>query len=272
MKVTELLITPEIAGEWLQHNTHNRRLRKARVEVLVRAIQRGEWRENGATFCFAIDGSMLDGQHRAAAIAQAGLAVMGLVVEGLDPETQLTIDTGAPRKIGDVLNMDGERHYTTLGTALRAVYMYRKFGRPKIAGLGPTTTELTTLLEAEPHIRLAAQAFGGSNPLRRLRVPVPAGTVAYHIFHEIDEEDAEYFFDRLADPIQLAAGSPILATRRWFENQLSNGGGGRRSMLDAEMAFAILVKAWNAFRDGKEVAILRWKRGGAGAEEYPVPR
>lgn len=33
-----------------------------------------------------------------------------------------------------------------------------------------------------------------------------------------------------------------------------------------------LIKAWNAWRDGRELKILGWKRGGAKPEPFPIPR
>jgi len=33
----------------------------------------------------------------------------------------------------------------------------------------------------------------------------------------------------------------------------------------------VMLKAWNAWREGREVKILAWKRGGANPERFPIP-
>jgi hypothetical protein len=34
---------------------------------------------------------------------------------------------------------------------------------------------------------------------------------------------------------------------------------------------ALFIKAWNAYREGREVSLLKWNPGGARPEEFPVP-
>jgi hypothetical protein len=52
MKATLKTITPQIAREMLEKNTHNRQISKLHVDELVEEIKSGRWKINGDTICF----------------------------------------------------------------------------------------------------------------------------------------------------------------------------------------------------------------------------
>ena len=61
-------ITPEMAREYLEKNSHNRRLSERSVRNLATAIKNGEWQVNGEAIKVDKEGNLLDGQHRLSAI------------------------------------------------------------------------------------------------------------------------------------------------------------------------------------------------------------
>jgi hypothetical protein len=65
-------ITPKQAQVILAHNDRNRSLASSRVTVYSGAMLAGEWRMNGETIKFNGDGTLLDGQHRLAAVVRSG--------------------------------------------------------------------------------------------------------------------------------------------------------------------------------------------------------
>ena len=77
------LITPDQARQYLAFNTNNRNLRKAHVEKLANDIKNGRWVYNSATIVFNGDGTLLDGQHRLAAIIDADTPVKVAVARGV---------------------------------------------------------------------------------------------------------------------------------------------------------------------------------------------
>lgn len=85
-------VTPELAESWLARNTANRRMRRATAEAYARDMESGDWRENGDAICFAVDGTLLDGQHRLTAVVLSGISVPLLIVRDLPRETQDTKD------------------------------------------------------------------------------------------------------------------------------------------------------------------------------------
>ena len=74
---------------------------------------------NGETVKIASDGTILDGQHRLYACIQAGVPFETVVIRGLPPEAQDTIDTGMARKFADQLALRGEVNTPLLAAITR---------------------------------------------------------------------------------------------------------------------------------------------------------
>lgn len=88
-----VLVTPEMAAEWLRANRGNRRPRSRAVDRITQDIKRGRWIYNGQSIVFSKTWRLLDGQHRLMAIAAAGIAVESAVETGVDDAAMDRIDT-----------------------------------------------------------------------------------------------------------------------------------------------------------------------------------
>lgn len=122
MPITKVeTITPEIAREMLKNNTRNRTMIKMHVAYFARLILSGAFRVTNQGIGIGTDGSIVDGQHRIAAIAEAGIPVTINVTRGLPPESIDAIDTGRPRRAHDILAIaDGRKLSTSERAALVA--------------------------------------------------------------------------------------------------------------------------------------------------------
>jgi hypothetical protein len=68
----------------------------------------------------------------------------------------------------------------------------------------------------------------------------------------------------LATGENLTKGNPIYALRSLLEkDRMAIRRFGQTYRL------AVIIKAWNAYRDGREVKSLRWTQGGANPEPFP---
>ena len=67
-----VMVTPELAAEWLTHNTHNRGLKPIAIKRFAEDMTTGDWQWNGESIRFAADGTLLDGQNRLHAIVDSG--------------------------------------------------------------------------------------------------------------------------------------------------------------------------------------------------------
>lgn len=147
-------ITPTIARQWLDQNTHNRRLKASYVDRLARDIEQGHWRINGEAIKFGDDGTLLDGQHRLAACIKADKPFTSIVVYGLPIETQDVMDSGKSRSVADVLTLNGTKNASNVATAFRFLINERS-GRSHVGGVGSVTpAEVMTAMKKHPRLPL----------------------------------------------------------------------------------------------------------------------
>src|SRR6266545_1760562 len=107
-------ITPARAAEWLEANTTNRPLSRAVVRLFAEAMRRGEWLVTHQGIAFDVNGVLVDGQHRLAAIIEADRPVELTVFSEVAEGTFDVLDTGKRRTAADVLAIEGEKNSTML--------------------------------------------------------------------------------------------------------------------------------------------------------------
>lgn len=103
-----VLITPDLAAQWLIKNTNNRPLTMSRVQSYVRDIQTGQWKYTHQGIAFYVDGTLADGQHRLKAISMSNIAVPMLVTHNLPKEVSTVLDQNKPRTLYQSLNIEGK--------------------------------------------------------------------------------------------------------------------------------------------------------------------
>lgn len=270
-------VTPELAKKWLAQNTHNRNLRERVINSYAADMRDGNWVEDGQSLKFAkgnavllenpliTGGPLLDGQHRLSAIAEANVTVRMLVVSNLDDTTQETMDTGAKRTLSDVLKLRGETHCVALAATLTRVYLWQQGARRSFRGVRPTHRQLLALLDDFPEMRRSAEI--GSRTRNVVRLSSSTTGLCHWLFNRVDGSDCAFFFARLTDGAGLMPGDPIYALRRAVENAAAD-----RSRFPEEHMTALVIKAWNAYREGREVQLIQYKAGGARPEQYPEPK
>src|SRR5574340_1095955 len=153
-------ITPELAGDLLAKNPHNRKLRDSRVRRYAEDMIAGRWKVNAETIKIDEDGNILDGQHRLAAIISADMSIPMPVARNVPSTTFDTVDTGAPRIVADALFISKKSSSVQLGSALGYLWRYRNGGAfARVPGLRtPTIQELEQLLIKEPTLESHIQA------------------------------------------------------------------------------------------------------------------
>lgn len=265
INLTVELITPEVAEHYLTFNTHNRNLRRNVVAAYADDIKCGVWSFNGDPIRFSSTGTLLDGQHRLAAIVESETPTSVVVIRGLANDQQHTIDTGARRSFADVLKLRGESHYITLATITRAVKQWEVApGAQKSATY--TNSQLLNVLDRFPWLR------EGCNPLNLANanagLPVSASAGPWFAFTMLDSEDCAHFFNRLSSDQGHHEGDPIYTLRRLVLESKKNV----KAERNIAYLSAVTIQAWNKFRAGEECKILRWTRGGVRPQPFPEPK
>lgn len=265
-----MTITPELASEWLTKGGRNRSVSQHHVDRLSRSMKLGYWRVTGDTIKLDSEATVRDGQHRLWAVIESGVSIQSWVTFGIDEGAFDVIDTGRSRHANDVLSIHEFKNSTAVAAAARILIIWEQTGtatnnahRDKV----PTHPEV--LQYAVAHKSSLEQWASRSTKLRLAGIPGGAGlwTALLTAFARIDGADAEVFADRVADGANLAAGDGILLLRNRLMEQR-----GAKARLRTEEIAALIVKAWNAYRERKPVGVLRWTRGGATPEDFPVPR
>lgn len=261
-----VMVTPEVAEQMLGKNTHNRPARKAAVSAYASDMKAGDWRWTGDPIRFSADGTLLDGQHRLMAVIESGVTIPLLVLRGLPVEAQEDIDRGVPRRYSDVLALRGETNATILAALVRQVALWKRGSRTGQAAGALTAAQQNRVLDEHPELR---QFTTQAKTLTREWKDIPVSVVGlvWWVLSQIDDEDADFFMHRLADGQMLQSGDPIYELRATLRRLQENVKGERSQRYQ----LAVVVKAWNAFRRGEKVGVLKFRAGGANPEKFPEP-
>lgn len=261
LKSYDLEVTPEVANEFLGKNHKNRKLSEFVVTSLANQMSRDLWHYDGSPIRFDWDGNLIDGQHRLNAIVKSGVSQTMHVVEGLDPATQVTMDTGRKRSFSDTLHMAGLDNSKALAAIVQVSYRWyvqdvrssALFGG--LGQYGSSALQRNDLLEFhELFAKDFAFAAEYAEATRRI-LPVPArmiGLFAWLLVQSRYKEKAYNFLERLKDGDGLEKGSPILALRNTYI-----GSRGEKTSKDMWRALAQGIHAWNLYVAGKEITLLR---------------
>jgi hypothetical protein len=248
-------ITPEMALEVLTNrNAVNRPLNRHHVEAISDAILANEWRNNGQTISFNTDDDLQDGQHRLSAIARSGVTVEALVAYNVDPESRPTVDVGRKRTVADELTMRGETGSTTIA----AILMMKK--RLEMPGSGRsvvlTTPAALRMLEELPDIREVAEQA----QMMRGYIAMPSSAIGYCMlaFRELSKDDDKSFWEVFSTGQFDGSGDPRFVLHRTLGKLQKNPHFSAGQFTSKTQQAALTIKAWNAYREVREVQILRY--------------
>lgn len=138
------IITPELAAAYLRTNSNNRNLRPGRVAYFQKLIETGEFRTTHQGIAFRPDGTLLDGQHRLAAIVASGATVEVMVSRNVPPSAFDGIDTPEKRSMGDIL-FGSEKHGQSRSEI--AMFILRECGVRR-----PTPAEVSSIYSMKGHL------------------------------------------------------------------------------------------------------------------------
>lgn len=265
-----VVVTPEVAEEWLETMGVNRKLSESNLDAITQAMREDRWHDDGTPIRFNTRGEMIDGQHRCMAISVTGKKQILLVVRGVEPKAMTTLDTGKSRSRADVLSIYDPSlvSLTTLAGVVTIIIRWNRGIRSNaMRNAYVSNDEFIEYFAANRDALIEAATVGRRESAHHRGVTSQAVGLCAWLFARIDKEDAEYFWLRLRDGAGLEKGDPILALRNFFIREAANS----RQNLRADIAAALIIKAWNAYREGRSMELLRFKVGGAKPERYPDP-
>ena len=252
-------VTPKKAAEFLEANTSNRPLSSSVVKGFAEAMTRGDWMVTHQGIAFDVDGVLVDGQHRLAAILEADVPVEMTVFTEVNRGTFDVLDTGKRRNAADVLALDGERSVTMLAAMVRTVWLYEN--RPDLSWSGGaaavTNHQIVTTLSAHPTLRefvvvgeQLAAAIG--------MIKSAAGAASYLVVQANPKADLAGWFDGVTDGAGLAKGDARLVLRRVMFNMTRQREGQPRRRRDTREHVGLYFKAFNSWAAGELPGQLRF--------------
>ncbi len=106
-----ILVTPELARDYLTRNKSNRRLRQNIVSKYAQDMRDGLWKQTHQGLAFYSNGDIADGQHRLHAVIQSGSSIPFLVSFDVPDDARIAIDQNASRTILDAFSICGESEW-----------------------------------------------------------------------------------------------------------------------------------------------------------------
>lgn len=257
-----VIVTPDLAYEWLKRNRKNRRLRQRRIDGYARQMSIGRWKLNGETIVFDRNGNLIQGQHRLHACIKAGVPFTTLIVRGVEADVFSTLDQHGKRTTADNFDLVGEVNSAVLAAAATKLVLYER-GLLYTGGAGDRDVSVEDALEALDRHSNLRESVQVARSVGRLAPPSMLTTLHY-LFAGNDHELAGWFFNALATGEKLRKTDAVYLLR---ERLIFNGASKAR-LREKDLA-ALVIKAWNAHRSGKAIKTLRWRNYGDSPESFP---
>lgn len=257
-----MLVTPELATEWLNNHTNFRSVNSRRVELLAHDMASGNWHTNGESIKLKLDGTLFDGQHRLAAIVKANRPILTLVTWTDDT---LGVDRGMGRTFGQLLTSKGYGFAAITQATARILHHIGKHSEvPESLGLISDDELMDFFLSLDYPLLQTCMRWGHNANVLKVCPSAASYAAMLYVFSGIDAERAEAFHNGVFTGENLPADSPILVLRNRFQWIVSTvkRGGGRTS---ARIVTALLIKAWNAYVEGRSIRMLKF----LDTETYP---
>jgi hypothetical protein len=267
--IEQITLTPELAKEFMAKNVSNRPLRPIYVEVLSKAILNGEWMLTGDPIRFDWNGHLFDGQHRCQAVIATGVAIPTYVASGFDPKTQEVVDSGVKRSLGDTLHLRGEKSHNHLAAAINLMWRWDNSYIVNNQRNNPTRGQALAYLDEHPELRDAVRA--ASRLHGKIDISNTVIAACWYRFNQIDSDDCRDFWEATTTGFHLDQSparpdSAPYALARYADRTMRG-----RHRTPSFVMHGVVVKAWNAYREGRSVKFLSFKAGGTQAEKFPEP-
>lgn len=247
-------ITPAIAEAMLEFNTRNRNLKKGSVIQYARDMRNGNWKFAGDPIRFDTTGRLLDGQTRLSAIIKAGRPIQMTVLTGLEPETQMVMDSGVKRTAGDQLRMAGVVNVNKVASASRLALLVENES-VRSNSYNPTTTEIMEWFEDHDDIgeydrpATAVRSVLGGSP--------SAYMFAMWKTNQIDPATSALFWDGIYTGANLATDDPRLAFRSYMSRAAQRAKNRTGTAVGTPQMLFAIARAWNVFRAGEKLSVIR---------------
>jgi hypothetical protein len=266
MKTNEILITPNVANEFLLINKNNRPVNNNYVNKLSAIMKSGMWNENtGESIKVCINGDLIDGQHRLLAIIKSGVSLKFMVVYELPVSAFEVIDQGKKRSVNDVLFCMGIGNGKRLSEVVRNVdkLINGKILNNDSGGTGLTPKNILMILNSDFDSYNESMNYGRSQYEQGNIGSMSFYGALHYILKDKHKLLCEKFIENVATGINIKSAkcpSYVLRQRLIMEKAQNV------SKMSRGIMGVLYIKAWNAFILGKQINCLKFAKN---EEELP---
>jgi hypothetical protein len=268
---TPVDITPGLARVLLERNENNRRVNRSRVEGYKMDLRGGRWAVNGETLKVSSDGTLNDGQHRLFAIIETGIVAKMFLVFGIKPEDRRTVDQGLARSTAGNLEMAGISDASDVAKIGFMIASYMANGGITRGGHSRPTRSLTydTSAHYAGQIGEAISFLRNTQKSGKLKNVQNLGNISAYAFaywllcRATQKEDVvQSFFSGNKTGANLKQNDPRLVAR----NRLLS----IKGTSSATEKVSILIRAWNAWVEGRELLQVRMVKAVGSVHKLPA--
>lgn len=246
-----VMMTPDVAGILLAHNSANRPIQEQRVTTYRTDMRAGNWFLNGETIIISADGKLNDGQHRLTALMREGLCLPMTVIFGVDRASRYTVDSGMARTTGAQLHMQGEKNAALVAGAARIILLYENGDGSTLAqNYTVTSTMVQTRAITDTSIQDLASKLSSNRNLAGVVSPSIIVACTY-LFAQVDAERSSLFIDQVCNGENIAKGDPAFAVRAALFSPSSRRGRTRLEQIE------LLMRGWCAFLNGDRLLLAK---------------
>lgn len=213
---------------------------------------------------------LLDGGNRMLALAAtegSGIRLPFLVIRGLRPEAQETMDQGVKRSAADKLKLAGVNVDGSMTAAINLIIGWqdkRLHGHRVSENVFATESEIVewgkSHRAAVDYMREASAKGWG----KHINTSPSVVLATAYMFSRTDEDDADFFFSAMRSGANLEEGNPILTLRRKLDRikEQSRTPGSRGKEVSRRELIYYFTLTWNAWRKEKSISRLSLPKGG----------
>ena len=255
-------ITPAIAAELRESFDKNRPLRAFHAAWLAVEMKSGRWCPNGEALIIAGD-RLVNGQHRSRAAEISGATFRSYVI--FLPATSSRVfesfDQGARRTGADVLSLGAVKNQKLVAAVVRALILYEEPGdRNATSGTRKVGNAEIAARYRKDHAAFDDCASAIQKNSKALKSLIPASVAAFVVYMAAKQNAtrAAAFLDGVVTGNNLSKTNPVLLLRkRVMEAAVS------KAKLPPAEILALMTVAWRAFRDQRELKVLKWDSRGS---------
>lgn len=260
-----------MAQEFLKRNPINRRISPKQVKYYAQQMLKGDWcSDTDESIKISINRNLLDGQHRLMAVVSADMAVKMRITYNLPDDVFRYIDQGKKRSAQDVLHIAGVPNSSLIAGIIKSHNILSRGNvgtRASQAEAALSNEDIFIIYQQRPEYwqDTIARVQRWYKSFHKIINPSFIGA-HYTLFQDLHVDQARTFFEKVCTGIGLnKQNEPCKLLRDYFLRQLDLKGKKANSM---QYTSALVIKAWNLFRQSKEVSYLKWD---SSREDFPSP-